>query len=249
MIFVSQQVKEMNREILSARATLSEPATDEEITTAQTQLGCLFSPEYARLLQVSNGLSPHSDTASPCLYDTQALAQFNEVNQIARYLPQLFQIGDDGGGRGIFLSRSPDDTAVYRLDLGALFADEAVTLAPSLPAWIFNNFDLKDRSDRHELEYVDVYLVRRPKGGSKALLAIKNLLKLEVPIIELYQALEQLPHRLRHIVRYHQYAELCAAYNQVDDCLALFEVNDLSKPVPIPPYLMAKVSPYTPPEY
>jgi hypothetical protein len=67
----------------------------------------------------------------------------NTQCQIHDWLPHLWMIGDDGGDYGYCLDRSgasPDGWAVVEVPLGALFADELVTVADSFSDWRDRSF-------------------------------------------------------------------------------------------------------------
>jgi hypothetical protein len=219
---------------------VEEPAAQEEIERAQEATGHTFPAEYVELLKCSDGLVMVLDTGIWLnFYSTYYLAERNADYEVSIYLPLWLMIGDDGGGNGIFLDCSSPDGAIYLLGMGVGEYDASTFLSPRLSEWIADGFDLR-RSPRYDYdhpEFIDVWLVHLPTGGAKDLLRLKKHLYMDTSIGEMYRALEMLPYRLLCGVPFWKYATLCAEYNQSDDCLRLFEVDQPERPVPFPPDL------------
>ena len=77
------------------------------------------------------------------LHSIRTSVEVNPAYQIQEDLPQLWMIGDDGGDYGICLDRSrpsPDEWPVVEVPLGARFADQIHTIAPSFAAWQQSGF-------------------------------------------------------------------------------------------------------------
>jgi hypothetical protein len=223
----------INCEKLAQIATTNAPATREEIEQAQQVLGGGFPREYVELLQCSNGLMV-PQVASLILYSTEEIEERNVTYAVQTYAPSWLLIGDDGGGQGIFLDRADLHSAVYWLGLGVGDPSHAVLLAPTLAEWIESGFDLKEPAEDSYPKVVDVWLVRVPADGAKALLRLKQELALTTSIGELYRGLEHLPYRLLRAVPFWKYAILCARYNIMDACLGLFMVDRPDCPVENP---------------
>ena len=140
-------------EKLAQLATTRAPTTQEEVARAQQALGGGFPRKYVALLHCSNGLMV-PEVASLILYSTEEIEERNTTFEVHTYAASWLLIGDDGGGRGIFLDRSDPDGAVYRLGLGVGDPSYAVLLAPTLADWIENGFGLLDPAEGSYLEVV-----------------------------------------------------------------------------------------------
>ncbi|MFC7549587.1 hypothetical protein [Plantactinospora sp. GCM10030261] len=57
------------------------------------------------------------------LYGPDEIAERNLTYEIAEYAPDLLLIGDDGGGRGLFVAGNDSDPEVVLVGLGAVGSD------------------------------------------------------------------------------------------------------------------------------
>jgi hypothetical protein len=124
---------------LTQIAATQEPATQEAIVLAQDAVRHTFPNEYVQLLRCSNGLSV-PNVVSLSLYSTDELSERNETYEVPIYLPDWLVIGDDGGGRGVFLDVASG--AVYLVGLGSMLRSDAVLLASSIDDWVKQGFVL-----------------------------------------------------------------------------------------------------------
>ena len=127
---------------LARMAHTNAPATSEDIRVAEDTLQAAFSLAYAALLQCSNGLVTEPESSSILLYATSEIGERNGTYEVAIYLPEMLMIGDDGGGRGIFIERTNQDSAVYLIGMGSMLRSDAVVLASHLTVWIETGFPL-----------------------------------------------------------------------------------------------------------
>jgi hypothetical protein len=136
----------LTRALLDSVAECQPPATLEDIQAAQAEFPVALPGEYLELLASSNGLV---GKASPnvtvyCLAD---LPERNLTYEVHQYAPSLLLIGDDGGGRGIFLSSLPSerkDVPVVMVGLGAIGIDRPCLLAPSIEVWAKEGFPVPE---------------------------------------------------------------------------------------------------------
>ena len=133
---------------LSRLVELQEPASEEAIVQAQEALGCSFPNMYIDLLRCSNGFSV-PDVVSLIVYGTgdSRIADICERNTtfvVSDYLPEWLLIGDDGGGRGIFLDHTDQEGAVYIVGLGCMHPSDAILLAANLAEWVAQGFPLPE---------------------------------------------------------------------------------------------------------
>lgn len=74
------------------------------------------------------------------MYGPHRIRERNETFEVATYAPHWTMVGDDSGGRGLFMRHhGPDRRSVYLLDLGAIGADVAADgelLTDDLLAWL-----------------------------------------------------------------------------------------------------------------
>jgi hypothetical protein len=70
------------------------------------------------------------------LYGRGDLAERNDTFEVAQYLSGYLLIGDDSGGRGVFVSCTVPEHPVYLCDLGSLADEDFIPLAGSLDHWV-----------------------------------------------------------------------------------------------------------------
>jgi hypothetical protein len=156
----------------------------------EDQLGC--RPPEA-LLDIWTGITPIDDpTVDVYIYEPrQRLAERNATYQVPIYRPDLLLIGDDGGGRGLFIPRGEADPDVIRIELGATSSDDGEVLG-NLAALAADAFrpvrDAEARLAAEEPGTVDVLIARRPEAGVRALVDIRKRFGLAVPISQLTSA-------------------------------------------------------------
>jgi hypothetical protein len=124
---------------LSKIVEMQEPASDEAIAQAQVVMGCTFPPTYVELLKCSDGFFVH-----PVLmvYETSGIPERNTTYEVGIHLPEWLLIGDDSGGRGIFLDYTDKEGTIYMVGLGNMSRPEARLLASSIPEWMACKFSL-----------------------------------------------------------------------------------------------------------
>jgi len=222
---------------LAIFAKLLAPATYEEIRIVQNNLNLIFPKDYIDFLRCSNGLRLKLHT-NVQLYSTSDLEERNSTYEVALYAPDLLLIGDNGGGKGLFIKYKLENNAVYLIDLGSLVIEDAITLASNLLEWIDKGLITEEPNQPTYPKLVDVYLVRSPSSGNKGLLHIKQTLELSDSLGQIYKGAKTMPYRLLRSAPFVKYAKLCAKYNKLDDCLRLFEIDQPNKPIPIPSNLI-----------
>ena len=127
-------------EELAQFATTNNPATQDEILRVQKGLECTLPQDYIDFLKCSNGISADG-IRSLLLYDTDSVLERNSTFEVSTYAPPSWiLIGDDGGGRGIFLDCASEKGSVYQIGLGSMLRSDAVFLASSLTDWIERRF-------------------------------------------------------------------------------------------------------------
>ena len=124
---------------LDAFSILHAPASEEDIALLLEAAGPL--PEaYLDFLRCTDGaegslIQPEGHVVR--LDSIRESVRTNQGYEIQESLPQLWMIGSDAGDYGICFDRqgSPDQWPVVEVPLGAKFADELFTIAPSFAVW------------------------------------------------------------------------------------------------------------------
>ncbi|MCX5238995.1 hypothetical protein OG824_27730 [Streptomyces prunicolor] len=89
------------------------------------------TPSLARLWRSTPGVHL---TGCVVIYGPQDILERNETYEVGEYQPDWILIGDDSGGRGLFVRRGGGERAsVYRLDLGA--GDNDID-SPGVGEWV-----------------------------------------------------------------------------------------------------------------
>lgn len=123
---------------------LHDPASDINVSLLASTVGSL-PYAYLDFLQQTDGAEDalHQADGYVRLHSVTEALRLNTNYKIQEWLPQLWMIGDDGGDYGYCLDRSgssPDEWPVIEAPLGALFADDLVTLADSFSDWRDRSF-------------------------------------------------------------------------------------------------------------
>jgi hypothetical protein len=124
-------------------------ASPRDIQNLLTALDHGLPDAYIALLNETNGAeSAIHDQRGDCLHlwPTDAIIQLNHDYQIARWLPDVVAIGDNGGDDAIVLdmraSPDPNDWPVVRVGFGDLDRASFHTIAPNFGQWIAQAFGL-----------------------------------------------------------------------------------------------------------
>lgn len=204
-----RSLKMIDRDKINQLAVRNKPATLQDISRAEKEIGYSFPLSLVELLSCSNGLLVEDDL-SLRLYSTEEIAERNATYEVATYAPTMLCIGDDGGGRAILLER--ESGTVYLVDMGSLVKEDVIFLAESITEWSQNGFALKEEET---VLIVDVYLIGVPEGGARELLRLKKELNLPLSAVELHKGLKELPFCLLRSVPYQKYAPLSDRYKKI----------------------------------
>ncbi len=91
--------------------------------------------DYVTLVSESGMLElSHENGAYLRIWEPGYAREMDDAYRISEYLPGAIPVGDDGSGRALLFWDGPRGRALYLCELGALFPDEAVFVAPTLTA-------------------------------------------------------------------------------------------------------------------
>jgi len=138
-------------------------------------------PSYRALLQVSDG----AIVGGWKLYSSAELLERNATYRIQEFMPGYLLVGDNGGGRGLFLrTESPLDFRTFVVGFGALSDEEARAVAPSFEEWLelvaFADPD-DEPTTGDSKRAVDIFLLTLPRVLSD-LVRIRSGLGVMVPL-------------------------------------------------------------------
>jgi hypothetical protein len=188
----------------------------------EAQLG-VRPPEA--LLDIWTGVTPTDSSVDVYMYGPDEIAERNTTFEIPVYRPDLLLMGDDGGGRGLFVTRNEADPEVFRIGLGAVGSDhgERIGRLSALAADGFRSTpDEGTGADKSPpLEPIDILIACRPTAGVKALVDIRKLLGLSVPIGQLTAGNADFPMVVLTDVRYSKYEKAITEINRRYGCLAV----------------------------
>ena len=163
------------------------------------------------------------------IYGASDVVEMNRLYYAARYLPDHFIIGDNGGGEAYVIEkRGGDDTPVHIIEHGSMVTRPLRPFADSFADWRRRGFPVDEEADDdetatglHGVDPADVYLDAMPPDGLKGLVRIKKILELDTSIGELKKRAESLPARLAAGVPYMRYVILCEKANAPGACLSI----------------------------
>ncbi|MEU7590907.1 hypothetical protein AB0A95_32010 [Micromonospora sp. NPDC049230] len=175
------------------------------------------------LLDVWTGARPVDAAADVSLYGPDEIAERNLTYEISDYAPGLLLIGDDGGGAGLFVARNDPAPEVVLIGLGAVGSDDG-TRVGRLSGLAVDGFrSMKSAEDVGDEAAptgpIDILVTHRP--GMKALMEIRRLFHLSLPISALIAADAHYPMVVLTDVYYGKYAEALGQLNLRYQCLAV----------------------------
>jgi hypothetical protein len=195
---------------------------DREAIIRQVEAQVGARPPEA-LLDVWTGATPVDAAVDVSLYGPAEIAERNLTYEVREYAPHLLLIGDDGGGQGLFVARNKPDPETLLIGLGALGSDGGTPIG-RLSSLAADGFRAVHRVGTREgvpvpTGPIDVMITRPP--GVKALVEIRKLLRLSLPISKLAGPDVQFPMVVLTNVRYAKYAENISQLNHRYRCLAV----------------------------
>ncbi|MEU4476401.1 hypothetical protein [Micromonospora sp. NPDC023888] len=174
------------------------------------------------LLDVWTGVRPVDDDGDVYVYGPDEIAERNLAYEVPEYAPGLLLIGNDGGGDGLFVATNDPDPEVVLIDLGAVGTSDG-TRAGRLSVLAAEGFRSIDSTEDARLEAaagpIDVLVTHRP--GVKAVMEMRKLLHLSLPISALTAADAQFPMVVLTDVYYAKYGEAISQLNMRYQCLAV----------------------------
>ncbi|MET8044662.1 hypothetical protein ABZU25_27805 [Micromonospora sp. NPDC005215] len=174
------------------------------------------------LLDVWTGVRPVDDEGDVYIYGPDEIADRNLAYEVPEYAPGLLLIGSDGGGDGLFVATNDPDPEVVLIDLGAVGTSDG-RRAGRLSVLAAEGFRSINSAEDARIEPaagpIDVLVTHRP--GVKALVEIRKLFHLSLPISALTAADAHYPMVVLTDVYYGKYAEAINQVNLRYECLAV----------------------------
>jgi len=155
------------------------------------------------------------------IYGLDIAIERNRLYEVSRYAPEYILIGDDGGGRGLFIKKN-GDLNVYYQDLGALSLP-FYSLNIDFFSWLENDPVIEeDNWTSDELDLIDevkVYVVSKPIEANKFMMEIRKSLNLKISIRDMRDKLNSLPYLMIEDITLMKYGKTIEAINQKYNCL------------------------------
>ncbi|MEU8185377.1 hypothetical protein AB0B85_33580 [Micromonospora sp. NPDC049044] len=175
------------------------------------------------LLDVWTGVRPVDDEGDVYVYGPDEIAERNLTYEVRKYAPGLLLIGSDGGGVGLFVATNVPDPEVVLIDLGAVGTSDG-TRAGRLSVLAGEGFRSINPAAEHARTEaaagpIDVVVTHHP--GVKALVEIRKLFHLTLPISALTAADARYPMVVLAGVYHGKYAEAVDQINLRHRCLAV----------------------------
>ena len=188
----------------------------------------------SRLIEFWKSYSEVSFENGINIYGLDIATERNKLYEVSRYAPEYILIGDDGGGRGLFLKKN-GDLNVYYQDLGALSLP-FYSLNIDFFSWLENDPVIdEDDLTSDELALIDevkVYVVRVPIEVNKFMMEIRKLFNLKLSIRDMREKLNSLPYLILQDITLMKYGKTIEGLNQKYNCL---EVRNSKKVILISP--------------
>jgi hypothetical protein len=112
------------------------PATQEQIDAAVTHFGTL-PQEFIDLVREATDVElQHQNGQYVRIWGPVGCVDMDEANEIRKYIPESFPIGDDGGGHVIFYGKGDSGEGLYHVGFGNLGMEDAVWIANTLGCFL-----------------------------------------------------------------------------------------------------------------
>ncbi|MFJ7666083.1 hypothetical protein ACIQXI_03185 [Lysinibacillus sp. NPDC097195] len=155
------------------------------------------------------------------IYGLYIATERNSLYEVSRYAPEYILIGDDGGGRGLFIKKNGDLNVFYQ-DLGALSLSFN-SLDIDLFSWLEDDpIIAEDNLTSDELDFIDevkVYVVSKPIEVNKFMMEIRKSLNLKISIRDMRDKLNKLPFLMIENITLMKYGKTIEGLNQKYNCL------------------------------
>jgi len=155
------------------------------------------------------------------IYGLDIAIERNSLYEVSSYAPEYILIGDDGGGRGLFIKKNGDLNVFYQ-DLGALSLP-FYSLNIDFFSWLENDPVIdEDNWTSDELDLIDevkVYVVSKPIEANKFMMEIRKSLNLKISIRDMRDKLNSLPYLMIEDITLMKYGKTIEGLNQKYNCL------------------------------
>ncbi|WP_409369930.1 hypothetical protein [Lysinibacillus sp. 38-6] len=175
----------------------------------------------SRLIEFWKSYSEVSFENGINIYGLDIATERNSLYEVSRYAPEYILIGDDGGGRGLFIKKNGDLNVFYQ-DLGALSLSFN-SLDIDLFSWLEDDpIIAEDNLTSDELDFIDevkVYVVSKPIEVNKFMMEIRKSLNLKISIRDMRDKLNKLPFLMIENITLMKYGKTIEGLNQKYNCL------------------------------
>lgn len=175
----------------------------------------------SRLIEFWKSYSEVSFENGINIYGLDIATERNRLYEVSRYAPEYILIGDDGGGRGLFIKKNGDLNVFYQ-DLGALSLSFN-SLDIDLFSWLEDDPVIaEDNLTLDELDFIDevkVYVVSKPIEVNKFMMEIRKSLNLKISIRDMRDKLNKLPFLMIENITLMKYGKTIEGLNQKYNCL------------------------------
>lgn len=155
------------------------------------------------------------------IYGLDIATERNRLYEVSTYAPEYILVGDDGGGRGLFIKKNGDLNVFYQ-DLGALSLP-FFSLNMDFFSWLKDDPVIEeDKLTSDELDLIDevkVYVVSKPIEANKFMMEIRKSLNLKISIRDMRDKLNNLPYLLIEDITLMKYGKTIEGLNQKYNCL------------------------------
>lgn len=155
------------------------------------------------------------------IYGLDIATERNKLYEVSRYAPEYILIGDDGGGRGLFIKKNGDLNVFYQ-DLGALSLP-IYSLNIDFFSWLEDDPVIaEDNLPSDELDLIDevkVYVVKKPIEANKFIMEIRKVFNLKLSINDIREKMNSLPYLIIQEITLMKYGKTIEGINQKYNCL------------------------------
>ncbi len=188
--------------------------------------------DYLEFLKYSNGGEFANGDRYLQFFSTNEFREMNIAYELPEYMKLAVSFAMDGCGNHLLFDmrecHKNNDYPILASHSGNLGYEDSKLIAvgfkelcigtKSIDALMNEDYNKKIYPDK-----VDIYIFKSPNSGKSGLLKIKQLLKLNTPMGELFQASGNLPYKLLEDVMFSKYYQTCIEINNKEDCIQIIE--------------------------
>lgn len=180
------------------------------------------------LIEFWNSYGEVSFSNGIVIYEYNLVHERNQLYEIHIYSSNYLLIGDDGGGRGLFIKYNDNDLILYYLDLGAIGSSEFNSTRLNFIDWLEKSSQLDEEENESDDLVIPITLnvVKEPSDILKFIMEVRRIFNITTPVSELKEKLKNPPFELIDKITLTKYKKDIEILNKKYNCLQVTSSTD-----------------------